>query len=81
MRKKYFDREYVFAFMWQHADHDGIWDGDAATLAEEFRVSEDAAHSTLGDLCDRGLIQSLGTAKYIIVNWREKDDPSAEEEL
>ena len=25
MRKKCFDEEGVFAFIWKHADHNGIW--------------------------------------------------------
>jgi hypothetical protein len=49
-RKEYFDWEQAFHFIWQNADHEGIWQGDAATLAQEFGVSEDAAHSTLGEL-------------------------------
>jgi hypothetical protein len=38
-RKKYFSDESVFEFIWNEADGDGIWVGDAATLAEEFGVS------------------------------------------
>ena len=44
MRKKYFDRKYVYEFIWNSADGDGIWAGDDATLAEKFHVSEDEAH-------------------------------------
>ena len=42
-RKRYFDWEQAFHFIWQGADDDGIWNGDASTLAAEFDVSEDAA--------------------------------------
>ena len=42
-RKKYFDEERAFEFIWQNTDRDGIWHGDASTLAAEFDVSEDAA--------------------------------------
>jgi hypothetical protein len=79
MRKKYFDWEYVFGFICQHADADGIWDGDAASVAEEFHVSEDESHEVLSDLADRGLIEPLFPAKYAIVKWREPDDPGEEE--
>jgi hypothetical protein len=41
MRKKHFSFEQVFEYIWRHADHDGLWNGDDATLAEEFGVSED----------------------------------------
>ena len=43
MRRKYFAEEYVFEFIWQHCDNDGLWDGDAETLAAKFNVSEDEA--------------------------------------
>jgi hypothetical protein len=43
-------------------------------LGAEFDVTEDDAHSALSDLCDRHIIEKLYTGKYIIVNWREKDD-------
>ena len=46
-RKKYFDEERAFEFIWQNADRDGIWHGDAIELAAEFDVSEDTADSVL----------------------------------
>lgn len=73
-RKKYFGEEYAFEFIWQNADRDGIWRGDAIELAAEFRVTEDDAYCALGDLCDRCIIEKLYTGKYIIVNWRDRDD-------
>jgi hypothetical protein len=73
-RKKYFGEEYAFEFIWQNADRDGIWHGDAASLAAEFDVTEDDAHSALSDLCDRRIMEKLYTGKYIIVNWRERND-------
>ena len=36
MRKKYFGEEHAFRFIWDNADQDGIWKGDAASLAREF---------------------------------------------
>jgi hypothetical protein len=74
-RKKYFDDEHAFQFIWDNADQDGIWNGDARTLAQEFGVSEDAAHSTLGELCTRRLIEKVYTRTYFIVKWRERDEP------
>ena len=78
-KKRYFCEEDVFGFIWQHCDNDGIWDGDATTIAAKFDVSEDAAHSALSDLTDRGLIEKLYPATYAITNWRERDDPLEEE--
>ena len=74
-RKKYFDEERAFEFIWQNADRDGIWHGDAATLVVEFDVSEDAVEAVLDKVRTRRLIKKLYTGKYIIVNWREKDSP------
>lgn len=45
--KKYLDKERAFEFIWQNADRDGIWNRDAASLAQEFEASEDAAHLVL----------------------------------
>jgi hypothetical protein len=73
-RKKYFGEEYAFEFIWQNADRDGIWHGGAASLAAEFDVTEDDAHSALSDLSDRRMIQKVYKQTYIIVNWRERDD-------
>jgi hypothetical protein len=71
--KKYFGEEHAFQFIWDNADQDGIWKGDAATLAQEFGVSEDVAHSTLGELCDRRLIEKVYARTYCVVKWRERD--------
>jgi predicted transcriptional regulator of viral defense system len=81
MRKKYFDWEYVFEFVWKNADRDGFWTGDAASVAAVFRVSEDQADEVLGELCHRGLIEKLVPGEYAIANWREQDDPGEEESL
>ena len=59
MRRKYFGEECVFEFVWQHCDNDGIWDGDAESVAADFHVSEDEAHEMLSDLANRGLIERL----------------------
>jgi hypothetical protein len=79
MKKRYFGWEYVFEFIWNDADEDGIWTGDATTLAAAFHVTEDEAHDTLSELCDRGLIEKLLPGKFAIVKWRERDDPGEEE--
>jgi hypothetical protein len=80
MRKKYFGEEAVFAFVWDTADADGMWEGDDATIAAEFGVTDDEAYSVLSELCDRNRVQKLGGAKYIITRWRDRDE-RAEEEL
>jgi hypothetical protein len=74
-RRKYFDWEQAFHFIWQGADCDGIWNGNTASLAAEFDVSEAAADDVLHELCARRLIEKLYTGKYIIVNWQEKYSP------
>jgi hypothetical protein len=79
MRKKYFDRDYLWEFIWDLADHDGIWEGDAATLAAEFGVTEDTAYSTLAELCDSRLIAKLGPTEFIVVDWPEDGDSGEEE--
>ena len=79
MRKKCFDEESVFAYLWHNADPDGLWDGDSITLAAAFEVPEGDADDTLGKLCDRGLIQRVGTATYIITRWPERDEPNEQE--
>jgi hypothetical protein len=74
MRRKYFGEEYVFEHICQHCDRDGLWDGDAASVAAEFHVSEDQADETLSDLADRELIEKLVPGKYAIVNWPEQNE-------
>ena len=74
-RKKYFDSEEAFRFIWQNADRDGIWHGDAASLASEFEVSEETAESVLDELRGRRLIEKLHTGAFFMSKWREKDDP------
>ena len=75
-RRKYFGEEYVFEFIWLNADREGIWHGDAASLAAEFGVTEDDAYAVLSDLCDGRKIERLDLRTYIVVNWLEKDDTS-----
>jgi hypothetical protein len=67
-RKKYFDSEGALESIWQHADRDGIWHGDAASLAAEFDVTENDAHSALSDLCDRRIIEKV----YIRTTTRQE---------
>jgi len=79
-RKKYLDLEQAFRFIWESADGDGIWHGDAASLAEEFDALEDDAESVLDELRDRRLIEKLYTGSFYLSKWRERDDHHANEE-
>jgi hypothetical protein len=74
-RKKYFDWEEAFRFIWENADRDGIWHGDADSLVEEFDTSEVDAESALDELRGRRLIERLSTRTYFLLKWRERDDP------
>jgi hypothetical protein len=79
-RKKYFDWEEAFRFIWENADRDGIWHGDAVSLGKEFDATEDEAESVLDELRRRRLIEKLYTGSFYLSNWREKDDHLANEE-
>jgi DNA-binding FadR family transcriptional regulator len=74
-RKKYFDWEEAFRFIWENVDRDGIWHGDAVSLAAEFDVSEETAREVLDELRRRRLTEKLYTGSFYLSNWREKDDP------
>jgi|HubBroStandDraft_1064217.scaffolds.fasta_scaffold796775_2 hypothetical protein len=74
--RTYLDWEQAFHFIWQNTDGDGIWRGDAASLAKEFDALENDAESVLDELCDRRLIERLSARAYFISGWRERDDPS-----
>ena len=71
-RKKYFDWEQAFHFIWENSDRGGIWHGDAVSLAAEFDASEDDAESVLNELCDRWLIEKLCAGSFFLSKWREK---------
>jgi hypothetical protein len=73
-RKKYFDWERAFHFIWENADREGIWLGDAASLAEEFDALEDDAESILDELRERRLIEKLYTGSFYLSKWRERDE-------
>jgi hypothetical protein len=73
-REKYFDWEQAFHFIWQNTDGDGIWSGDAASLAKKFDASQNEAECVLEELRDRRLIERLSGRTYFISGWREKDD-------
>jgi hypothetical protein len=73
MRRKYFGWEYVFEFIWKDADRDAVWDGDGASLGEEFGVTEDEGYETLSDLADRGLIEKLFSGTSAVVKWPERN--------
>lgn len=69
-RKKYFDEERAFEYIWHNADHDGIWHGDAIELATEFESSVEAAEAVLDELRVRRLIEKLYTRAFFISKWR-----------
>jgi hypothetical protein len=77
-KKKYCDQETVFQHIWNNVDRDGLWGGDAATIAAAFAVTEEKAHEALSELCDRGLIEKLVPGKFALVEWQEKDNPEEE---
>jgi hypothetical protein len=79
-RTKYLDWEQAFHFIWQNTDRDGIWHGDAASLAEEFDALHDVAESILDELRDRRLIERLSVRTYFISGWREREDTGCYEE-
>jgi hypothetical protein len=70
----------VFGFVWNNADHDGMWNGYAATIAAEFKVSEDTAYAMLSEICDGGHIEKVYPATYAITKWRERDEADEEGE-
>ena len=74
-RNKYFGWEQAFHFIWENVNSDGIWLGDATSLAEEFDATEDEAESVLDELRGRRLIEKLHTGAFFMSKWREKDDP------
>jgi hypothetical protein len=71
-RKRYFDCEQAFHSIWQSADEDGIWHGNATSLAAEFKVSEEPAEEVLRELQARRLIEKLYTGSFYLSNWRER---------
>jgi hypothetical protein len=73
-RKKYFAWEQAFHFIWQNMDCDGIWHGDAASLAREFDALENDAESVLDELRERRLIERLDARTYFLSKWRERED-------
>jgi hypothetical protein len=78
MKKKYFDEEGVFVFVWNNADEDGIWQGNDQILAAAFDVTQDEAHELLGELCDGGHLEEVYRGTYAITKWREWDGRSGE---
>ena len=74
MRKKYFCEEQAFEFVWNNADADGLWNGNAEVLARRFNVSADEAYDTLSQLTDHNRLERVGSESYIITRWRERDD-------
>jgi hypothetical protein len=71
-RTKYFGWEQAVHFIWENADRDGIWHGDALSLAEEFDASEDDAESVLDELRDRRLIEKLCTGSFYLSKRQEE---------
>jgi DNA-binding FadR family transcriptional regulator len=72
-RKKYFDWEQAFHFIWQNVDDDGIWHGNAERLAKEFEVSEESAEEVLRELRTRRLVERLSARTYFLSKWKERD--------
>ena len=72
-RNKYFDWEQAFHFIRQNADDDGIWHGNAESLAKEFGVSEESAEEVLRELRTRRLVERLSARTYFLSKWRERD--------
>jgi hypothetical protein len=73
MKTRYFDAERAFERIWQDADADGLWQGDAGTLAHDFGVPEEMAYLALAELRDRRFIEMVGERCYAIVNWRARE--------
>jgi hypothetical protein len=73
-RRGYLNREQAFHFIWQNAGRDGIWRGDAASLAKEFDALEDDTESVLDELRERRLIEKLDARTYFLSTWRERED-------
>jgi hypothetical protein len=78
MKRKYLDFEIAFSHLWQNADADGIWHGDATDLAAEVNSSEADADRELEALCDDKLIEKLGPNSYCISNWPEDENQRRE---
>jgi DNA-binding FadR family transcriptional regulator len=72
-RKGYFDWEQAFHLIRQNADEDGIWHGDAESLAETFEVSEESAEEVLRELRTRRLVERLSARTYFLSKWKERD--------
>ncbi len=72
-RGKYLDWEQAFHFIWENADRDGIWRGDAESLAKEFEVSEESAEEVLRELRTRRLVERLSARTYFLSKWKERD--------
>ncbi|MGB9435064.1 MAG: hypothetical protein WBQ89_22655 [Candidatus Acidiferrum sp.] len=72
-RNKYFDWEQAFHFIWQNIDDDGIWHGNAESLAKEFEVSEESAEEILRELRTRRLVERLSARTYFLSKWKERD--------
>jgi hypothetical protein len=73
-RKRSLNWEEAFHFIWQNAGRDGIWQGDAASLAEKVDALENDAESILDELRDRRLIAKLDARTSFLSKWRERDE-------
>jgi hypothetical protein len=79
MRTKYFREEDVFEFIWMAADADGMWEGNDATIAAAFGVTEDEAYEVLSKLCVKGHLERVYVGTFAITKWREPGDASEED--
>src|SRR6266536_6502397 len=80
MRTRYLGLEYVFEHICQPCGRDGLWGGDAQSVAADFHVSGDEANEMLSDLADRGLIEKLVPGTFAVVKWPERDEPGEEQQ-
>jgi hypothetical protein len=65
--KTYLDWEQAFHFIWQNAGRDGIWQGNAASLAKEFDALEDDAKSVLDELRERRLHETTQSTLFTVL--------------
>jgi hypothetical protein len=68
----------VVEFIWNNADEDGIWNGDAETQAAAFGVARGEADEMLDELCQRHRVEDVFPGTYAITRCPERDE-SAEE--
>ena len=73
-RKKYFDWEQAFHFIWQNADQTESGTAMLPLWQRNLTCLKMLGREVLDHLRARRLIEKLYTGKYIIVSWRDRDD-------